>query len=341
MASELSFAVGAYWSVETEAALRQLRSGRTGLTSADAASRLSEVGPNRVREADKQTRLRVFSKQFENPLLLILLFAAAASVATQEWVDASIVLTVVMATVAIGYSREYNAASAAAALQARIQIRTKVLRDGQIVSLPAEDVVPGDIVQLAAGSLVPADGLILEAADFFVSEAALTGESFPVEKRPGRVAVSAALRERLNCVFLGTNVRSGTASCLIATTGARTEFGAIAHGLAEAPPATDFDRGLRRFGYFLTSAMLVMVFVVFLVHLLNHRPPIETLLFSVRGCRSEPGASASHLECQPGTRRPDDGARWCARPSSQRYREPWKPGHPGVRTRPGRSREAS
>ena len=141
--------------------------------------------------------------------------------------------------------------------------------------------MPGDVVLLSAGSLVPADGVILEAADFFVSEAVLTGESFPVEKRPGPVAATAGLRDRLNCVFLGTNVRSGTARCLIVATGLRTQFGAIAHRLTLRPPETEFDRGLRRFGQLLTSAMLVMVFLVFIIHVLNGRPPIETLLFSV------------------------------------------------------------
>ncbi len=134
---------------------------------------------------------------------------------------------------------------------------------------------------LSAGSLVPADAVILDAADFFVSEAALTGESLPVEKRPGVAPATATLRERTNCVFVGTNVRSGGATVAVVATGDATQFGAIARRLSLRPPETEFDRGLRRFGYLLTSAMIVMVFVVFIVHLLNGRPPIDTLLFSV------------------------------------------------------------
>jgi Mg2+-importing ATPase len=219
--------------------------------------------------------------QIRNPLLLVLVFAAMASAVTGEWVDAVIVVVIVLATVGIGYAREYHAETAAAALQARVRTRARVLRDGHEVTVPTEEIVPGDVVLLSAGSLVPADGVILEAADFFVSEAVLTGESFPVEKRTGPVAPAAGLRDRLNCVFLGTNVRSGTARCLIVATGLRTQFGAIAHRLTLRPPETEFDRGLRRFGRLLTSAMLVMVFLVFIVHVLNGRPPIETLLFSV------------------------------------------------------------
>ena len=189
--------------------------------------------------------------------------------------------------------------------------------------------MPGDVVLLAAGSLVPADGVILEAADFFVSEAVLTGESFPVEKRPGPVALTAGLRDRLNCVFLGTNARSGTARCLIVATGLRTQFGAIAHRLTLRPPETEFDRGLRRFGHLLTSAMLIMVFLVFIIHVVNGRPPIETLvvLGRARGW-SEPRATPRDLERQPRSGCPDDGPPWRAGPSSHGHREPREHGRP-------------
>jgi Mg2+-importing ATPase len=144
-----------------------------------------------------------------------------------------------------------------------------------------EEIVPGDVVVLSAGRLVPADGVILEAPDFYFSEAALTGESFPVAKAPAVLDASAALSRRTNCVFLGTNVRSGTARCLIVNTGPATEFGAIAHRLVLRPPEAEFERGIRRFGYFLMSAMLLIVLLVFAIHVMLHRPPIETLLFAV------------------------------------------------------------
>ncbi len=270
-----------YWSSDAEVLVQQLGATRDGLTAAEATRRLREYGPNQVREHRRLTRTRVLVNQIRNPLLLVLVFAAVASAMSGEWVDAVIVVVIVLATVSIGYTREYQAETAAAALLARVRTQARVVRDGHTVDVPVDEVVPGDVVLLSAGSLVPADGVILEAADFFVSEAVLTGESFPVEKRPGTVAPTAGVRERLNCVFLGTNARSGTARCLIVATGLRTQFGAIAHRLTLRPPETEFDRGLRRFGHLLTSAMLVMVFLVFIVHVLNGRPPIETLLFSV------------------------------------------------------------
>ena len=196
-------------------------------------------------------------------------------------------------------------------------------------TVPLEEVVPGDVVLLSAGSLVPADGVVLEATDCFVSEAVLTGESFPVEKQPGASQPAAPLAERTNCVFLGTNVRSGTARCLVVATGPATEFGAIAHRLTLRPPETEFDRGIRRFGYLLTSAMLIMV----LARLRRARVPrpaagrdAAVLGRARRG--AEPGAAAGHPQRQPGARRPDDGAPRRAGAAPQRDREPREHGRP-------------
>jgi Mg2+-importing ATPase len=123
--------------------------------------------------------------------------------------------------------------------------------------------------------------VLLEANDLHVNQAVLTGESFPVGKEPGVHPPETPLAGRTSCVFLGTNVRSGSARCLVVATGAATAFGSIAHRLALRPPETEFDRGVRRFGYLLTSAMLIMVLLVFVAHVLQGRPRIETLLFSI------------------------------------------------------------
>jgi Mg2+-importing ATPase len=142
-----------------------------------------------------------------NPLLFLLLFAAGVSVLTGEWADAAIVLAIVAASVAIGYRRERDAQAAAAALRARVRTRARVIRDGRAEAIPHEAVVPGDVVLLSAGSLVPADGILLDATDCHLSEAVLTGESFPVEKRPGAVAAETPLARRTNCVFLASASR--------------------------------------------------------------------------------------------------------------------------------------
>jgi Mg2+-importing ATPase len=270
-----------YWSLAAPALVVELRSRVNGLSEAEAAVRLDEFGPNELQERTSLTRLNVLGRQLRSPLLLLLLFAAAASAMSGEWLDASMVLIIVAATAGIGYSREYSAQTAAAALRRRLDARARVVRDGTEKPIRAEAIVPGDIVLFSAGSLVPADAVILDATDFFVSEAVLTGESFPVQKFPGVVDRDATLAQRTNCVFMGTNVRSGSARCVVVHTGADTEFGAIAHRLALRPPETEFDRGIRRFGYLLTSTMLVMVLLVFAAHVLSGRSPVDTLLFSV------------------------------------------------------------
>jgi Mg2+-importing ATPase len=273
--------VSAFWSIPAPDLAQELRSTLDGLSQSDAEARLEEVGPNQLRERRSFSRLGVIGNQLRSPLLLLLVFAAAASALSGEWLDAGIVVIIVGSTVGIGYSREYSAQTAAAALRRRLDAQARVLRDGASRSISAESIVPGDVMLLAAGSLVPADAVILEATDFFISEAVLTGESFPVQKFPGVVGPDAALAQRTNCVFMGTNVRSGAARCLVVRTGPETEFGAIAHRLALRPPETEFDRGIRRFGYLLTSTMLMMVVVVFAVHVLSGGSPVETLLFSV------------------------------------------------------------
>lgn len=271
----------AYWSSDAIELGRRLGAGPEGLSSAEADDRLRRYGPNVLDAGPPLSRLRTLRQQLRSPLLLLLIFAAAASGATGEWFDSAIVLVVVFASVAIGYSREYSAQAAAESLRARIRSRARVVRDRRVTEIDTARVVPGDVVKLAAGSLVPADAYILECSDLFVSEAVLTGESFPIEKHAGIVERHAGLAARSNCVFLGTNVRSGYASCLVVRTGASTEFGSIAGRLIVRPPETEFDRGIRRFGYLLTIAMLILIVSVFAVHALQERSSIETLLFAI------------------------------------------------------------
>jgi Mg2+-importing ATPase len=212
---------------------------------------------------------------------LILVFGASVSIFAKEWTDAAIVLAIILGSALLSFWQEYRASNAIEKLRARVQVRATVLRDGQPQALPAEGVVPGDVVQLMAGSLIPADGVVLEANDFFVSQAVLTGETFPVEKEPGTVAVHASLAGRTNCVFMGASVRSGTARALIVQTGARTAFGQIAQRLTLRPPETEFERGIRRFGNLLTEVMVGLVVAVFAINVFLDRPPIDSLLFAV------------------------------------------------------------
>jgi len=271
----------AWWSLPSAEVVAQVGSSPSGLASDEARRRLADYGPNVIGEHAALSRLGVLWNQLRSPLLLLLLFAAAVSVITGEWVDAAIVLAIVASSAAIGYTREYRAQSAAEQLRARVQIHATALRDGNARPVPLRDLVPGDVVLLSAGSIVPADCRLLEATDFHVNEAVLTGESFPVRKTVEPVPALAPLARRTDAVFLGTNVRSGIARALVIATGRRTEFGAIAHRLELRPPETEFDRGVRQFGHLLLTAMTVMTMAVLAVNLLLGRPLVETLMFSI------------------------------------------------------------
>jgi Mg2+-importing ATPase len=271
----------AYWSKSAGDVLNALGSREDGLSSAEAAARLRQYGPNTVGEAERVSGLKLLLHQFESPLVLILVFGAGVSLFLREWVDASIILTVVVGSTLLGFFQEYRASAAVAELRARLSLNARVQRDGAEKTVPASTVVPGDIVLLSAGNLVPADGVVLETCDFLVSESALTGESFPVEKQPGVVNETAALAQRTNSVFFGTSVRSGTATVVAVRTGLNTQFGAVAARLKTQAPETEFARGLRQFGYLLLRIMIVMVLFVLTVNQLLHRPVFESLLFAV------------------------------------------------------------
>jgi P-type Mg2+ transporter len=272
---------GSYWSLSPEQLMEQLHARPTGLAEAEVVARLAQYGPNSLDSAKSTGALGLYASQFKSPLVLILIVASVISLVATEWVDAGVVLAVVFGSTILGFLQEYLASHAIEQLRSQVTIKSIVLRDGVERTLPSAQVVPGDVVRLAAGSLIPADAVVLEANDFFVSQAVLTGETFPVEKMPGAVAPAAGLAARSNCVFMGTSVRSGTARVLVAATGKDTVFGQIAGKLALRPALTEFERGIQRFGYLLTRIMLVMVMVVLAINIFLQKPPIESLLFAL------------------------------------------------------------
>ena len=274
-------AIGAYWAIEASELMAELESGPKGLTGAEAARRLKRYGENLVEDHGRTNALRLLLRQFGSPLVLILIFGAMIALAVHELLNASIVMLIVLGSALLGFVQEYRASTAVEKLRQRLALSSMTLRDGVRQLIPVRELVRGDVIYLSAGNLVPADGLILAARDFLVSEAHLTGESYPVEKSPSVVARDATLSARSNVVFLGTSVRSGTASVLVVATGKATEFGAIAARLGRAAPDSEFTRGVRQFGYLLMRVMVVMVLFVLTVNLLLGRPLTDSLLFAV------------------------------------------------------------
>ena len=270
-----------YWSRDIAELSAALGSGPGGLSSENAAERLRQVGPNSVENESRLSALRIFLRQFESPLVLILIFAAVVSLALKDRVDASIILVIVLGSSLLGFSQEYRASAAVEELKRRLELTCGVVRNGLEQTVPANTLVPGDIIVLSAGNLIPADGLLIEATDLMVNEASLTGESFPVEKQPGIVPPETPLAARTNAVYMGASVQSGKAKMLVVETGRRTAFGAISARLRARPPETEFERGIRQFGYLLMRVMMVVVLFVLAVNLLLGRPKTDSLLFAV------------------------------------------------------------
>jgi Mg2+-importing ATPase len=271
-----------YWKQPSDTLAGWLGSSNSdGLKQEEAASRLIKFGPNTTSTRRAASPLGLFLNQFKSPIVLILICATVISALLQDWADALIILAIVLVSAALSFFQEFSANAAAEKLKAQIGLKASVVRSGKPENIPAEQVVPGDIVMLSAGSLVPADGVILDGRDLFVNQAVLTGETFPVEKKPGVVAAEASLAERTNVVFMGTNVRSGSAKMLVVQTGTRTVFGQIARRLTLRPPETDFEHGIRRLGYLLTEVMLVLVIAIFALNVFFKKPPLDSLLFSI------------------------------------------------------------
>lgn len=270
-----------YWAMPAEELLAGLNAGKAGLSSGEAKARSRTSGSNTISAANETSALAAFARQFRSPLILILIFAAIVSGVVGEGSEAIIIGIIVLASCVLSFTQEYGASRAMQALTARIAPKAMVLRDGQDTPLAVAEIVPGDIIRLSAGNLIPADGVLLETRDFNVSEAALTGETFPVVKSAGVSAPDAQIGRRMNAVFTGTSVRSGTATMVVVKTGGETEFASIASTIVHVAPETDFARGIRRFGYLMTEIMLVIVILVFFANLLLHRPAVDSLLFSL------------------------------------------------------------
>ncbi|HUJ30132.1 MAG TPA: magnesium-translocating P-type ATPase [Candidatus Acidoferrum sp.] len=252
----------------------------TGLTSQEAAKRIDRFGPNEPAAAQQRSFLSDLLHEFTNPLVLILIIAAAASAFLGEKVDAGIIGVIVLLSAAIDLSQTYRSRRAVEQLRKQVAPTATVLRGGDWREIQRREVVPGDIVRLSAGDLVPADARLLTARDLYLLQASLTGESMPAEKEATAEPASAKADAR-NMVFQGTSVVSGTATAEVVATGARTAFGDIAARLAARPEETAFDKGLRNFSQLLARTVFFLVLFLIVVSIARHRDPLQSLLFAV------------------------------------------------------------
>lgn len=271
----------AFWHLTRDEALASVGSSPAGLSSAEAAARLARYGSNTIERRRRTDALSLLVRQFESPIVLILVAATVLSGLLGDATDAIIILAIIVLSGLLGFWQERGATRSVEALLAVVRVRAEVMRDGARADVPVEEVIPGDVVVLNAGDIVPGDCLVVESRALLVDEAALTGETYPVEKSPGVAAADSRLAERTNALFMGTHVASGSGTVLVMRTGLATEFGRISSRLGERAPVTGFERGMAAFGYLLVRAMVVLVVGVFVINLLLHRPIIDSALFSL------------------------------------------------------------
>ena len=268
------------YELSAEDVLREQQSDPGGLTGQEAGKRLEQYGPNKLKEAKKATLLERFIDQLKDPMLIILMCAAAVSAVTsiisgESLAEVFIILIVVLLNAVLGVFQESKAEAAIEALQTMTAATSKVLRDGKTVSLPSAEIVPGDVVVLEAGDAVPADGRLLESASLKIEEAALTGESVPVTKAIEALTAPAdgkdvPLGDRKNMAYMGSTVVYGRGRMVITGTGMDTEMGKIAGALAATEEEqTPLQRKLNDLGKVLTKLVLGICVFIFIFNLIT------------------------------------------------------------------------
>ena len=278
--------VGALTTAEAPASERAAEPG--GLSTTEARRRLARYGANEFTTARPTGVARQLARVLASPLMLILLAASALAASVGERTDATIIALTVLLGAALDAIQTTRSSAAVERLRSSVAPTAAAHRDGQWAEIPRRDLVPGDVIRLSAGDVVPADALLITGRDLHIQQAALTGESLPAEKEPASapprgdsVPPPSTNPEDRNAVFLGTSVVSGFGVALVTATGCRTAFGEIAARLREAPPPTELERGLRRFGALIAEVVVFLVFFLMLVSIALHRDPLESLLFAV------------------------------------------------------------
>ena len=270
-----------FWQLPAAALLAELGTTDSGLTSREAALRLLRYGSNDAAAPERSPAWLRFIRLLANPLVIILLVASAVSAATGDVASFVIIASIVLLSVLLDFAQASQAQNAVDALRQQVALRADVRRDGAEASLPVAQLVPGDIVRLTAGDMVPADGVLLSSRDFFINQALLTGESFPVEKHAAEHGDPATeISEAANVALAGSSVIAGGAVQLICQTGRHTTLGQLAATLIAKPP-TSFEIGLRRFSVLILRITLVLVLLVMAESMAFHRSWIDALIFAL------------------------------------------------------------
>ncbi|KTD66626.1 magnesium transporter [Legionella santicrucis] len=268
--------------LDKQAVLAKLNSSLDGLTHLEAQKRQTLYGVNEIAQRPYRLLIMEAISHSTNPLVAILLIAAVVSAFTGNVVSSMIIIIMVIMSIGLDYFQSHRSLVAIKKLQRHIASTANVLRDQKWNEIPCRELVPGDIIHLIAGDLIPADALLLKAKDLHIQQAALTGESLPVEKEAiYENHTSQNIADAKNAVFSGSSVVSGTATAIVVATGQDTQFGNIIKAFAKVAPHTEFEKGITRFGLFIMKVVFFLVLFVFAVNVYLKRSLLESLLFAV------------------------------------------------------------
>lgn len=270
-----------FWSLQPDEVLEGLSTKASGLSASEAEKRLAAEGKNRLSKGKGDSPLRIFLRQFESPVTLLLLFATAVSFLMQDTTDALIIFAIVLFSAVLSFFQEYRAGVAVEELLKVVGDRVTVERDGKERELSAEELVRGDVILLRVGDLVPADCYLLAASGLTANESALTGETFPAEKRAGALDAGTVLAKRSNCLYMGTGIKTGSGRAVVVHTAPESEFGKISASVQSKEKPTDFERGVQSFGTFLIRITVVMLAAIFLFNILMKKPLFDSFMFAL------------------------------------------------------------
>lgn len=267
--------------MDASAVLTQLQSGQEGLDSVTVAARRETYGPNQLPEPKRRSALTRFLLQFHNVLIYMLLGAGVITLLLRHWVDSGVIFGVVVINAIVGFLQEGKAERAMDAIRKMLSPNALVIRDGRLRSIPATELVPGDLVQLASGDKVPADLRLLRCRELRIDEAALSGESVPVDKGAAAVAPQAVLGDRSSMAFSGTLVTYGQGLGIVVDTGMATEIGRISNLLAQVPAlTTPLLKQIADFGRLLTVIILALAGISFAIGVLLHDNPLDDMFLA-------------------------------------------------------------
>src|SRR6185503_12061199 len=270
-------------SISTKEIVYKLESNdESGLSHEEAALRLKEFGKNVIESKRHKHFLVDLLSHFKSPLVLILTVAAIISYSLGETINASIILFIIVVSIAIDFYQERDARNAAEKLKQSVKSKAQIIRDNVQLEIFHEEICIGDIILLSAGKIVPADARILFEKDFFVNQSSLTGESFPAEKNSEAINIDKpSLPDLSNIVFMGSSIISGIAKAIVVKTGPATEFGKIAAKLIQPETETDFSKGIKEFGYLIMKVTIVLVLFIFLINAVLKHDLLESFMFSL------------------------------------------------------------